>query len=268
VKKALVTIAIGNRPHTKWIFPPFEVACKRHGWAFEVITDRKIKHKQFDSHMDTLFEKWQLYDMLDKYDRIVFMDDDVLLSPKYPDIFAVVPETHIGCLLEDKGSRKPERRQRIARIKAAMDDSRLKNWHSGYTNSGVLVFSKRHQKVLEFDPKAIVPGTVSVEQNTINYIFRRSGFPICDIGPAYNFLSMFSEAPFKKSRRVDAHAIHYAGGGKFPDTNWSRIPLKKWNSGEAYRHKERVLEKDHKAWWGNVSFQKARQEGTMRAKGD
>ena len=214
---ALVTMTIGESPIWAYTLPPMYAACLRHGWAFEQIAMRKSHLARYsDPAMNLMFEKFQTMDYLDRYDRVLMLDADALMSPHCPDVFEAVPEEAIGGVFEDVGSRAKSRSMEIAKIKELAIDPRLGDWRTGYMNSGVMVLSRCHREALTLDFNDVMVRDVSLrrvfpDQNVMNYLCRRSGWPIVDLGYKWNHMTMFSEDWNGSPDWHDSHILHYAG---------------------------------------------------------
>jgi len=243
MKNAIVTLAIGESEIWDYTFPIFKMVCYRRGWDFCVINKRKLNLFPDAEAYNIMFEKFQVVDYFKDYDRVLLIDGDILLSPKYPDIFDATPIDAIGCVYEDKGSRQLNRRARIQQIKLITNDSRLNDWNTGYMNAGMLVYSRSHANALKITSlDDIIKTHISSDQNTVNYLCHRSNHPICDLGYKWNHMSMFSEVWNGAPSRYDSYAIHYAGGARFPGTT---SPNRNAEEQRMY-----LLRKDYAYWWG------------------
>ena len=54
-----------------------------------------------------------IYKLLEKYDRILHLDTDMIINKGCPNIFEEVPENMIGIIYEDVGVRTADRRRKI-----------------------------------------------------------------------------------------------------------------------------------------------------------
>tara|TARA_R100001163_G_C5062546_1_gene199638 strand:+ start:1668 stop:2372 length:705 start_codon:yes stop_codon:yes gene_type:complete len=145
------------------------------------------------------------------YQRILHLDTDMLLSPNCPNLFEVVPYDHIGTILEDKGSRRPQRLQCIVNAQHQFGNI---NWTSDYINTGVFVTSDIHRDIYEkIDNKYFVDwGTDDIH---IGYLIKKYGYKIKELSYHYNHMTMFSEEWNGAPDRFESHIIHYAGRGVF-----------------------------------------------------
>lgn len=148
---------------------------------------------------------------LEEYDRILFIDSDVLVNPKCPDVFEVVPEDCIGTIYEDKGSRRKMRRRLIREMQEKWGDV---GWTEGYTNAGVFVVSRCHAGI--FEPHN---GEYWLEWGSadlhMSYMARKNGYKFFELPFTWNHMTMFSEGWNGSPDRFESNMIHYAGKGAF-----------------------------------------------------
>jgi len=156
-----------------------------------------------------------------EYDRILFIDTDVVISPRCPNIFEVVPVDCIGSVFEDKGKRKKKRLKLIRRIQECWGDV---GWTEGYTNAGVLVASRQHAQVFEPHNGEYYLGWGSVDVH-MSYMAHKHGMKIMELPFQWNHMSMFSDGWNDCADRFDSHIIHYAGMGRFEDKKVPKLEL-------------------------------------------
>jgi hypothetical protein len=90
MKKAVVTVAVGKA--LEWLEisePSMRAYAERVGAEFIKLTD--VTCPPFPEG-----EKWQTNDLFDIYDRILFVDADIVIRPGAPNLFELVPEDHVG----------------------------------------------------------------------------------------------------------------------------------------------------------------------------
>jgi len=214
VRHAVVIVSIGKTVFNL-AMPTIEAYCRRYGLALEVISEPRFRVcLEGSNYQAEIFEKFRAGEMLAKYDRILRLDCDVLVSCKCPNIFDVVPETHVGVVFEDVGGRAAQRREQMECVARSFE---LAPWGSRrYFNSGVVVASQCHREMFmlaEDDLHAIRTRDLAgcKEQNLLNLRVRESGFPVYGLDFRYNHLSMFSERWNRRARRRDSFILHYAG---------------------------------------------------------
>jgi len=152
---------------------------------------------------------FQLYDLLDKYDRIVVMDSDVLIVKGCPNILEIVKYNKIGTIFEDVGTRKEDRRNRIIKIQNTRGDV---GWRDGYINSGVCVFSKIHKDLFKVDDPNNLWLDLGFDDLELAYRINQMQLEIQELPYNLNFMSMFTENPFYMTKS-DALILHFAGNG-------------------------------------------------------
>ena len=77
----------GNYKPAKIAIPKIKEYAKKVGADFDIVYgDRNV------SKGDLMYFKFKMYDYLDIYDRVLFVDADILIKNISPDIFEVVPE--------------------------------------------------------------------------------------------------------------------------------------------------------------------------------
>ena len=147
------------------------------------------------------FEKWQMFDLFDHYDRLAFFDCDVLLDPLAPDIFARVPAASVGGYDEGVDT---ERGHVVA---AAQEELGIVPWRHGYLNSGVGVYAREHRALFDPADTAIAQRASFYEQTTYNHRIARHGFPVERLTWRWNCMDACGKD------RSRAYAVHYAGTG-------------------------------------------------------
>ena len=122
-KLAVVTVAVGEKT-----FDMLDVAERFFKeYANKVEADFLIINEIKFSHIHSAnLEKFQIYNLFDIYDRILYCDVDILISPRTPNIFKIVPETHIGAVY-DCGDNNEKWRNELKNIcqKCNMDNETL-----------------------------------------------------------------------------------------------------------------------------------------------
>lgn len=149
--------------------------------------------------------------LLERYERLIFLDSDVLVAPDCPNILEIVPEDYFGAYLVSKHTDLHDRA--IEMIQQDLPDI---GWRHDYFNSGVMIFGRRHLAAFDTDDPDLAQwlrneySTVSAtyfEQTYINYKVRKHRFPIFDIGYRFNH----SLAPNLSSTRFGSYVIHCKG---------------------------------------------------------
>jgi len=198
----------GIKNYTHYTLPIQKMWAKKWGADYMVLDDPAYSRRAMWCYRTLIF-----YDLFEEYDRILYLDADLIINKSCPNIFDIVPYDTIGAVLEDKGSRRKERLDRIKRTKAHLGDI---DWQEGFFNMGVYIVSKVHRDMFQrVDGK--LWEDMGWDSPFYSYQIARLGYKYIDLGYKFNHMSMFSEPWNGSPSRFDSYIIHYAGGAKFPD---------------------------------------------------
>lgn len=207
MKNSIVLISINRDKYLKYSLPTVEKYCDKHNIGLELITKPKWGFENKNGYNYLTFEKNQTYDFFDKYDRILRLDSDVIITPNCPNLFENTDFDYIYVVFEDVGSRLNNRRKQMKLIQKTMGN--INGWNSGYFNSGVVLSSKKHAEMYNIEKiqHKIYKLNLGLfkEQTLLNWNVRNLGFEIKNLGFEYNHMSMFGN-DYNKSK-----IIHFAG---------------------------------------------------------
>lgn len=205
MRKLIVTRADDKvKEFTTLTHPILAKYANRCGADFKVITDDSV-------HPASHYRILQLYDILTEYNRVAVIDSDVIIKNTCPDLFDMVPYSHIGTILEDKGSRLNHRRSLIQEVQKQRGDV---GWTEGYMNSGVFVVSDLHREIFNVDKENLWWG-FGEDDVELGYQIHKNKFNIYELPWHMNCMSIHSEPEFGSKFRFNASILHYAGGGWF-----------------------------------------------------
>jgi len=159
------------------------------------------------------FRTMRLGELLDHYERIVYVDADCLLNRNIPNILDIVPAEKIGCVLEDVGSQKVERRRVMELVQAQFGSI---GWSDKFINNGIMVVSQVHKPIFQPIDGQYYLGWMS-DIAHISYQIKRFSFEIFELDYTWNHMSMFSEPWNGSPSRFSSKIIHYAGNADFAD---------------------------------------------------
>ena len=215
-RRVVVTLSIGNRSHFNVIRVPMEAYAKRVGADFAVVDSRD--HPSLARWNSTLsagtnshFMKLPLLQyFLGQYDQVMFIDDDVLLSPHAANVFASVPCSSVGATVE--GLHKQGWHTMHGR--AFCDIYNLKESHPATCgteavkqarifNSGVMVLSAAHHKRLidGWDAKPL-ECRILCDQLYMNAMVTKHKVCVHDLGSAYNLPGTIVRKNLMTTRRA------------------------------------------------------------------
>lgn len=151
---------------------------------------------------DPKWEKTKIFELLNKYKRIIYFDSDLIIREDCPNLFELVNEKELGVLNEKKYTLNTEK----LKIEAIKYNIQIEKITNDYFNTGVMVISRQH-KFLFKKPKSILGGfdeyfnlilkTNSVKTNDLNYRFNRMHFQDshCGIARHDSYIIHYSKAP-------------------------------------------------------------------------
>jgi ADP-heptose:LPS heptosyltransferase len=206
-KRALVTLAIGADANkmVDIALPSLEHYAHKTGADLVIISEPKING--YSPH----FEKFQMAELLDKYDRIVYVDADTLIHPACPDLFNLVPVDHVG-VVPDSQDGQWHNLNRINEIMNSQQVLGFVNWGSGYFNSGVMVFSKEHKGLFDEPENRTRIQSTFLDQTILNYNFQKHGYKLFRLNPIFNGMEIngFSSrvSMEHKARAMIMHLAH------------------------------------------------------------
>lgn len=199
-KLAVVTINIGTYYEvvSKMTIPTMQAYAERIGADFIEINEAKLKN-QVDNY-SAYWAKFQLFDHLEDYDRLIYLDLDTVVRPHCPNLFEMVPEDTFAALYETD----------YMTPKHAIDDLETPDgpipWDGKYFNVGVMVVSKCHRPAFKLE-NGFKGGKKYPEQTLLNANIRDMGYPTQHLDYRFNHMYFIG----KDNRlRAESFIIHYA----------------------------------------------------------
>ena len=209
MKRLVATSADVNlKEFTPYTLPIQEMWAKKWGADYKILDDPAYSRRAMWCYRTLIF-----YDLFESYDRILYLDADLIINKNCPNIFEIVPYDTIGAVLEDRGSRRKERLNRIKRTKAYLGEI---DWQEGFFNMGVYIVSSIHRDMFQ-RVNGKLWEDMGWDSPFYSYQIVRFGYKYIDLGYKFNHMSMFSEDWNGRPSRFDSYIIHYAGGAHFPD---------------------------------------------------
>jgi predicted O-methyltransferase YrrM len=145
----------------------------RLGADFVVLDRRVYPHPHYD--------KWQLYDLLAGYDRVLYLDADMIVRPDCPDLFVCVPPDYVGG--ENELLSCPGQAQELERFCQRLGIGPLPC--PFYLNCGLFVVSARHRELFR-QPEAVPTDLPWPEQSHFNARLIGERYAVCYLPPAFN----------------------------------------------------------------------------------
>jgi hypothetical protein len=211
MSRAIVTLVIGETfKKIARITHPF----MQH-YARKINAEFVPIHKSIYAHYH--FDKLQIYTLLNKYSRIIYLDTDILIKLNCPNLFEIVPENAIGMYDESAPATQEERKVHQKVLQKASKKYNLPlPKRTEFYNAGVIVISAQHNKY--FQPPEKVVFMEYGDQPLINLRLMNTETNIFDIGYKFNRMPYLNDykhvLPTGEKitcHRTDCHIIHYAG---------------------------------------------------------
>lgn len=203
LSKAIVSMAFGK----DWwrlaatSFPTFEAYADSIGADFLVLSSRRYN----DRHVH--WEKLRLFEILIRYERVMWVDADAVIRPDAPSVFEIVPEDAFGAFDESKICSG-----RDAELASCFSfyGKRMKVDNAGrYFNAGVMILSRRHATAFMM-PNQLFTASGMPEQTYLNMEVAHRGYEFFDLGSSWNAF----HSAHSPEDRLKANIIHYAGRPK------------------------------------------------------
>jgi len=205
---AIVIIAPNREDMLRYSLPSAEKFAERVDAEVVIIRKEVYRLEKTKSYNYKIFEKFQANRYTNKFERILRLDADIVISPDCPNMFELFSPEKLWVTFEDVGSRKKDRRRQIIIAQEALGP--LPHWKKDYFNSGVVFSSDKHWRLYDLDGPTIhetvkLPLGKYKEQTTLNHRARSLNYEIGDMGYKFNHLSMF------KGDRRGSYIVHFAG---------------------------------------------------------
>jgi hypothetical protein len=199
MKKLVITLAIGPEHAAlgRVTHATHRAYADRIGAEFLAIHDQRL------ARTSPHWEKFRLGELLETYDRIVYLDTDTIVRDDCPDLFDLVPPTHVGAFNEAPyTTRSHELMVDICRAYGTT----LPAWDGRYWNTGVLVLSRAHRDLFRIPEQEVCS---FYEQSYLNMVFALHGTPMHALPSRYNRMTCMDGVG--GDERHAAYIIHYAG---------------------------------------------------------
>ena len=204
MKRAIVTICIGEdyKKISKITHPSIKKYVKKLGKDVEfIVINEDYKKEIISPH----WVKFELFNLLKLYDRIIYLDTDLIIREDCPDLFKLVPEGMIGMYEEGK---------HVSRISSLTEASlayeqkmKVKQIDARYYNTGVMVLSKQHKSLfVPVEQKKLG----MYEQGYLNLKINNDKIKnIYELTYHFNRMEMIDS--LTGENRLASYIIHYAG---------------------------------------------------------
>ena len=162
--------------------------------------------------------KFNIVELLSFYDRIIFLDIDIIVRGDAPSLFDIVPEDSLGMFPENKYFEDRDRLITEYAKNAEETDYRI---GGQYYNSGVLVFSKANKKV--FEPPIRKYEDLFLEQTAMSWNIIKNNIKIFPLSYKFNTMHFLEKTILEQ--RYDSYFIHYGGSWMQLEEGSTKDPL-------------------------------------------
>lgn len=228
----VVTICIGKE--SEEIGKLTHLCIKKY--AEKIDADFLVIDKQEVSQTTPHWEKFQFFNLLNKYDQIIYFDTDILIRDDCPNLFDVVPENLLGMFEESQFTDH-------SRYEAMFQTCKeynvvLPEWKGEYYNSGVIVMSRKHKFLWK---KPEYENCYFYEQSYLNMQIQMQKIDMFKLD--YKFNHMVCMDKFTGMERHSSYVIHYAGCPNHQFLiNMIKKDKEKWKQdAPEYRYKRHIL---------------------------
>jgi len=204
MKTAVITIAIRNSSkdpcYMDLTLPSIKLYSEKINAEYIEIQNQVIGEKcNFNEFYTPHWEKFQLYDYLSQYDRVLYIDADVHIKKESPNIFEEFNNLkEIGCVYDSPiNDPNIKNRRKHARIIRRIHGDI--GWGGyGYVNTGVLVLSPHHKEMFENPYIFLDRSYVFYEQTPLNYLMIKHGYKKFKLGLKFNNISFYNSKQMKR----------------------------------------------------------------------
>lgn len=224
----VLTIAIGAEYQAlaSLTHPTIKAYADKIGAEFAVIEKTRLTSPHW--------EKCEIADLLYEYDRIMYLDTDLIVRDDCPNLFDVVPDGQLGMFNEAPFTHR-SRELMIDCCRAY--GVQLAAWDGRYFNSGVIVASQEHRDIFA---KPDLEYCSFYEQTWLNMQLALRSAPMYELPYQLNRMTCLDS--FTGEHRLASYIVHYAGA---PNTQMLmpiiRRDLEAWESGQSFQRHLHVI---------------------------
>jgi lipopolysaccharide biosynthesis glycosyltransferase len=206
-KTVIFTIAIHGLDYFKYTLPTIEKYAQKIGSDFFVLDKPVIDF--YDLH----YEKYYIIELLKKYERVLHLDADIIVTPHARNIFDLFPYKDAVYAFNENGYGEMDRDMFVESILTDDIIWQEENDKYVYFNAGVVLVSNSNKDIFNDFRNIQFDKSIGLSSQTLlNYFVAKNKVPFEDIGCYFN--RMFLGQSDSKNNRYKADFIHYAGDDK------------------------------------------------------
>lgn len=180
-------------------------------YAMRIGADYLVRNSAVDKYDNCInqesmvFQKFFIYELFKFYDRILYIDSDVLISNDAPDIFKEYPDESKLYALNESLAYDCEVDKFVEEMIAKKPvEWRKEGGHYVHYNSGVMLISKGQKEIFNFDQKEyfrIDSKPWWGEQAYINWQIQKQKIPMANIDKKFNAFVYY---------KAEGYFLHYS----------------------------------------------------------
>ena len=134
-------------------------------------------------------QRMEMEKLFDTYDRILYVDADVLIKPDAPNIFEAINDSYIHMLPENSYNKNYIEKEVIPYIQQVKPSYKA----SKYYNAGVMLLNREHRKAIEFVHDEYFE-SFRFEQDYINYRIDKFNMQVIDLSIKWNAILLYEKS--------------------------------------------------------------------------
>ena len=213
-KNLIFSLTIGN-------YSNYQTTIFMENYAKKCGADYLPLQNTIINHSNLFFEKFYFVELLNLYDRIFYVDADVLVTPNAKNVFEEFPdENSFYAYAENDNYHWMDRDYCIDPLMSDCPEWPIqKNGKRQYFNAGIFLVSKPIQKYfINFRDVPNLPNIYEFgDQTYLNYLVVKNKIKFSSIPHSYNRMNLGKSDPDKD--RYNSNFIHYAGPDLYGDGN-------------------------------------------------
>ncbi len=226
-KLAILTISLGNRPFLNYNKKTMEAYARKCGCKLITVTKWNSP-----ANLDNInfIKVIIIHHYLNLYDRLIYFDDTVFVTPHAKNLFNIVPEKSIGAFKEHLLFPRKDIVNHFIKYYRQFDKSKIavKN-NPLMINSGVMILSKIHRPI--FDSSNYILKSWSCggcgDQAFLSYRIIKDKIPVFDITNKNNYCG--SQMILYIPNDIDIFHATGGAGSFYERENLLKILSKKYN---------------------------------------
>jgi ADP-heptose:LPS heptosyltransferase len=225
----VLTIAIGDyhKKISKLTLPTIKAYAEKINCDFLCITDENPEY------VTQKWNKFLIYQLLDKYKRILYFDIDIIIRNDTPNLFEIVPKNKLGMFNEGAYA---DRNELLSQASYYYNEP-IKKHNGKFYNSGVMLIPRKYKSIFKI-PNGF--DEVKTDQPYINLRIQNDNVEMFDLDYKFNRMAILDS--FCGKSRLDSYVVHYAGAPENQIIPVIENDIIKWNSDSPnYEYKMNIL---------------------------